>query len=191
MKEDFFDTLLKIKEVDSDGVLVLFNVDTVNSARYDRYAGISIGVEVGECVYIDAVSKGFDGREVSKNICCHERYTIPWFDLRRISVGNFKDYRSFLIDQDNYIKTREERIVFLKSVGYKETDFEKVIPIEYEEIPDFIWKDIIVNLLKKLESKEDELLQKGFKTFAISGHTEGRRYAPWQMFDKGRYYLKK
>ena len=31
----------------------------------------------------------------------------------------------------------------------------------------------------------------GFRTFAISGHTEGKRYAPWQMFDKGRYDLKK
>ena len=49
-KEDFYETMIKIKEVDPDGVLVLFNVDTTNSNRYERYAGISIGVEVGTCV---------------------------------------------------------------------------------------------------------------------------------------------
>ena len=190
-KEDFLITMKKIKEVDPDGVLVLFNVDNTNSNRYERYAGISIGVEVGRCVYIDAVSKGFDGREVSKNICCHERYAIPWFDLRKMSIENFKNYRTYLIDDDSYLKTRDERVNFLKDVGYNEEDFEKVIPIKYQEIPDFIWQHVITNLLKKLEKKEDELVASGFRSFAISGHTEGKKYAPWQMFDKGRYDIKK
>lgn len=190
-KEDFFETMKKIKEEDSDGVLVLFNVEGTPSERYERYAGISVGVEVGNCVYIDAVGKGFDGREVSKSICCHERYSIPWFKLRGICVENFKSYRTYLINDEDYSKTRSERVTFLKSVGYNEEDFEKVIPMSYEEIPDFIWQHVIEGILKRLERKEDELICAGFKTFAISGHTEGKRFAPWQMFDKGRYDLKK
>lgn len=190
-KGDFYETMVKIKEKDPEGVLVLFNVDTINSNRYERYAGISVGVEVGTCVYIDAVSKGFDGREVSKSICCHERYMIPWFELRGLGIDNFKEYRTFLINDEEYLKTREERVNFLKGVGYNEEDFEKVIPTKYEEIPDFIWQHVLEKLLKRLEKKEDELLANGFKTFAISGHTEGKKYAPWQMFDKGRYDVKK
>ena len=190
-KEDFYETMVKIKETDPDGVLVLFNVDTINSNRYERYAGISVGVEVGTCVYIDAVSKGFDGREVSKGICSHERYMIPWFELRGLCLNNFKNYRTFLIDNDGYLETRNERCTFLKSVGYNEKDFEKVIPVVYEEIPDFIWQNVIEKLLKKLYRKEDELIMSGYKTFAISGHTEGKKYAPWQMFDNGRYDIKK
>lgn len=190
-KEDFYETIIKIKEVDPDGVLVLFNVDCIHSDRYERYAGISVGIEVGCCVYIDAVGKGFDGREVSKSICCHERYMIPWFKLRSVCLDNFKEYRIFLIDNDAYKITRDERVSFLKSVGYNERDFEKVIPNDYEEIPDFIWQHVIEGLLKKLEKKEDELLSNGIKTFAISGHTEGKKFLPWQMFDKGRYDLRK
>lgn len=190
-KEDFFKTMEKIKEVDSDGVLVLFNVDSIHSERYERYAGISVGVEVGKCVYIDAVGKGFDGREVSKNICCHERYMIPWFKLRGLCLENFKEYRTYLIDEDDYKKTRDERVIFLKSIGCNEEKFLKEIPNKYEEIPDFIWQHVIEKLLKKLESKEDELLSGGFVSFAISGHTEGKKFFPWQMFDKGRYDLKK
>lgn len=97
----------------------------------------------------------------------------------------------YYIDNDNYLETRKERCTFLKSVGYNEEDFEKVIPGLYEEIPDFIWQNVIEKLLKKLYRKEDELIGSRYKTFAISGHTEGKKYAPWQMFDKGRYDIKK
>ena len=95
--------MIKVKEKDPLGVLVLFNVDSISSQRYERYAGISVGVDLGEGVIIDAVSKGFDGREVSKSICTHERYYIPWYDLRRISVGNFKEYQTFAMEQNLYL----------------------------------------------------------------------------------------
>lgn len=34
---------------------------------------------------------------------------------------------------------------------------------------------------------EDELKSVGLTEFAIGGHTEGKRFFPWQMFDKTRY----
>ena len=186
-KEDFLDTLRKIKEKDPQGVLVLFNVDNIPSERYERYAGISIGVDVGEYVYIDAVGKGFDGREVSKSICTHERYCIPWFDLRKCCIANFKQYQTYQIDDKSYQKTRLDRVKFLESLGLEYQVFKEFIPETYEPIPDFIWLNIIKEILKQLEKKEDILINDNFKNFAISGHTEGKYFRPWQMFDKSRY----
>lgn len=60
-----------------------------------------------------------------------------------------------------------------------------------EEIPNFIWLDVIKNLPKRLESMEDERHSAGLDEFAISGHTEGRKFLPWQIFDKNRYVLNK
>ena len=60
-------------------------------------------------------------------------------------------------------------------------------PEKYNEIPDFIWMDVIKNVIKKLEKMEDELKNYNMNEFSISGHTEGKRYLPWQMFDKSRY----
>lgn len=188
-KEDFLPTLRRVKEKDPKGVLVLFNVTTFPSERYERYAGISVGVDVGQSVYIDAVSKGFDGREVSKSVCTHERYYIPWFELRRCNIGNFKEFQTYQIKNEDYIKTREERVKFLESIGLNSDVFSKFIPEIYEPIPDFIWLSVIKNLLKTLEKKEDLLLACGFDHFAISGHTEGKEFCPWQMFDKSRYGL--
>ena len=187
----FYDTLIKVKEKDPFGVLVLFNVMSESSERYERWAGISVGVDLGQDVIIDAVSKGFDGREVSKSICTHERYFIPWYDLRKISVDNLNKYKTFQISNDDYQVTRNERINFLKSIGLNPDVFSSYIPENYQEIPDFIWLSVIKNLLKQLEKNEDILMSYGFSNFAISGHTEGNQFAPWQMFDKSRYTLVK
>ena len=87
--------------------------------------------------------------------------------------------------------TRSERIEFLKSIGLNPDVFSLYIPENYQVIPDFIWLSVIKNLLKKLEKNEDILASYGFTNFAISGHTEGTEFAPWQMFDKSRYTLVK
>ena len=183
----FYDTLIKVKEKDPLGVLVLFNLTSPPSERYERWAGISVGVDLGKDVIIDAVPKGFDGREVSKSICTHERYLIPWYDLRKVSIGNLKQYQTYNINNADYQKTRNERIEFLKSIGLNPDTFSSYIPAYYQEIPDFIWLSLIKNLLKKLEKNEDILASYGFTNFAISGHTEGKQFAPWRMFDKSRY----
>lgn len=186
-KDDFLNTLKRVKEKDNQGVIVLFNVANIPSERYERYAGISVGIDLGKCVYIDAVGKGFDGREVSKSICTHERYCIPWFELRHCCTENFKQYQTFQIDELSYQKTRIDRIKFLESLGLDPNIFSKFIPETYEPIPDYIWLSIIKNLLKELEKKEDILAANNFTHFAISGHTEGKNFSPWQLFDKSRY----
>ncbi len=189
MSDGFYKTLIKVKEKDPLGVLVLFNINSSPSQRYERFAGISVAVSLGESVIIEAVSKGFDGREVSKSICTHERYYIPWFALRGISIDNFKDYRTYLINDKDYQSTRKERIEFLKSIGLNEKEFSSFIPKTYQEIPDFVWKSVIKEILKKLEKNEDILSSYNITNFAISGHTEGKAFAPWGMFDKSRYVL--
>ena len=69
--------MIKVKEKDPHSVLVLFNITSNPTKRYERWDGISVGVDLGNDVIIDAVSKGFDGREISKSICTHKRYFIP------------------------------------------------------------------------------------------------------------------
>ena len=176
----------EIKKENKKGILILFHLNVKPSERYERYAGISVGISLGNYIYIDAVGKGFDGREVLKGISCHERYNIPWNDIRSINIGNFKNYRTYLINDNDYKKTREERVEFLKSCNINEDIINNNIPNSYDEIPDFIWLDIIKNIIKVLEKEEDLLRNDGFFEFNLSGHTEGKRFRPWQMVDDKR-----
>lgn len=183
---DPIEVIKKIKKEDSNGVLILFHLETKPTERYERYAGISVGVSLGNMVYIDAVGKGFDGREVLKGICTHERYAISWNDIRSINIDTFKSFNTFMIDDSEYQKTREERINYLRSCGIKKDVLEANIPKTYEPIPDFIWLDIIKNVIKPLEEEEEFLRASGFLEFNLSGHTEGNYFRPWQMADDKR-----
>ena len=58
------------------------------------------------------------------------------------------------------------------------------------ETRDALFKLVFEYSLLK-EKNEDLLMSYGFTNFAISGHTEGNKFSPWQMFDKSRYTLVK
>ena len=180
------EVLRRIKVENKNGVLILFHLNVNATERYERYAGISVGISLGKMIYIDAVGKGFDGREVLKGISCHEGYVIPWEDIRKINIDNFKSYNTYMTNDDYYLKSREERINYLEACGIKRDILEKNIPKNYTSIPYFIWIDIIRNIIKVLEKEEDYLRSEGFLEFNLSGHTEGRRFRPWQMADDQR-----
>jgi hypothetical protein len=183
---DYYEIIDSIKKENKKGVLILFHLNTLPRERYERYAGISLGVSLGNYIYIDAVGHGFDGREVLKGISCHERYRIPWSDLRMISIDNFKNYRTYLVDDKTYQESRNERINFLTDCGINKDILEDAIPLTYQEIPDFIWLDIIKNIIKVVEKEEEFLRETNFIEFNLSGHTEGKRFRPWQMVDDKR-----
>lgn len=183
---DILEVMDEVKKDNKKGVLILFKLGISPSERYERYAGMSIGISLGNNIYIDAVGRGFDGREVLKGISCHERYIIPWSDIRRVNIGTFKDYRTYLTNDKDYKESRIERINYLKSCGIEENIINEKIPEDYEEIPDFIWLDVIKNIIKVLEKEEDILRDNKFLEFNLSGHTEGKRFRPWQMVDDKR-----
>lgn len=183
---DILDTIKKIKEENKDGVLILFNLESKPTERYERYAGISVAISLGQRIYIEAVGKGFDGREVLKGICCHERYLIPWEDIIKVNIENFDSYRTYLISQEEYKETRKERIKYLTSCGIDKKVLEENIPKEYTKIPDFIWLDIIRNIIKELIEEEDFLRESNYLEFNLSGHTDGERFRPWQMVNDKR-----
>ena len=183
---DVLDIMRKVKQENKDGVLILFHLNVDATERYERYAGISVAISLGKYIYIEAVGKGFDGREVLKGISCHERYSIPWSDIFKININNFKNYRTFLINDDKYNESRKERIDYLVSCGIDRNILEENIPLKYTEIPDFIWLDIIKNIIKVLNKEEDYLRYNKFNEFNLSGHTEGKRFRPWQMVNDKR-----
>ena len=183
---NILDTIRKIKAENKDGVLILFNLESKPTERYERYAGISVAISLGQRIYIEAVGKGFDGREVLKGISCHERYLIPWEDIIKVNISNFDSYRTYLISQEEYKESRKERIKYLTSCGIDRKVLEENIPKEYTKIPDFIWLDIIRNIIKELIEEEDYLRESGYLEFNLSGHTDGERFRPWQMVNDKR-----
>ena len=93
-----------------------------------------------------------------------------------------------MINNQDYLKTREERINYLKSLGLDEKEFIKFIPKVYKPINDYIWLDLIKKVILVLEKNESILLKSGYKNFAINGNTENKECYLWQMYNKDRYF---
>ena len=184
--EDPIEVIKKIKKADPEGVLILFHVTEEKEERYERLAGISVGISLGNMIYIDAVGRGFDGREVQKGISCHERYAIPWSDILTINIDNFQSYNTYITNEEDYKESRKERIKYLLSCGFDKDVVESNVPKEYTRIPDCVWLDIIRNIIKPLEEEEDFLRSSGFLEFNISGNTSKDKFRPWQMADDKR-----
>lgn len=187
LKTDIVELFDKIKSKNKHGVVLFFDLEGDPSKRYTYDAGVSINVNLYNDVCIEAVSKGFDGREISKGVCVHERYLIPWFELRGLTIDNFKKYLIYKISQEDYIETRKNRIDFLKSLGEDPNDFIRYIPSLYEDIQDYIWEDLIQKILVNLYKKEDILEKSKFKHFAIGGNAHDKKCFIWQMYNKDRY----
>ena len=58
--------------------------------------------------------------------------------IRKINIGNFKEYNTFIISQEEYLKSREERITYLEKCGISKDVLEESIPVKYREIPEYI-----------------------------------------------------
>ena len=104
---NYIEIIKEIKQENENGVLILFHLNVEATERYQRYAGISVGISLGRNICIEAVGKGFDGREVLKGISCHERYNIPWSEIRKINIGNFKEYNTYCGGNDNADRKRK------------------------------------------------------------------------------------
>lgn len=177
----------KAKEIDKDSVIVLFNSRIKPIKRYETTAGLNIDVIIGNGVYIDAVGKSFDGRELSKGIDCHERYYIPWYKLRSLNINNFKNYRTYIISKNDYEESRNKRIKFLNKVGYTKEESNNGVPKIYEEIPNIAWIKIISEILKKLEKRQQEFINEKLNEFVINANFENNEIHAWQMYTKSRY----
>lgn len=187
LKENIIDVFKKIKEKNKHGVLLFFDVAGEPSKRYQKDGGISVNINLYEDVCIEVVGKGFDGREISKGICVHERYLIPWFDLKSVNIDNFNKYRIYKINDKDYYESRKKRIDYLLTLGEKKKNFINYIPVMYEGLSNEIWENLIQNILVNLWKKEEIFETSGFLHFAIGGNIDSGKCFIWQMYNKDRF----
>lgn len=187
LKTDIVKLFERIKQKNKHGVVLFFDIEGKPNKRYTYDAGISVNINLYEDVCIEAVSYGFDGREISKGVCVHERYLIPWFELRGLTSDNIHNYLVYQINQDKYYETRKKRIDFLLSLGENIDEFIKYIPSTYKPVSSNVWDDLIKNILSNLYKKEDILDNSNFKNFAVGGNAINGKCYIWQMYNKDRY----
>lgn len=142
---------------------------------------IAIRVHLEDGVYINALppQMGFKSFDEITKAC--EYYFIPWDKLGSCTLKSFKTYQSYQISAIEYKKVRKEAKISQNN--------RTPIPREYQEIPLYIWKYIINNLLIPLKEVEDDLLTLGLIDFFIIGYISKKKFIASQLINRRRLKL--
>lgn len=189
--------IAKLNDQSPDGVILILPTknNLVIPPRYEDEGGFTVLFNMGLNVIIELVGRGFDGHEVTQGKACHEKYQIPWNEV--LFMRNRKDMlksntvQKSHISQEDYQKTRKERIDFLyNSCHYDIDKIEENIPQTYSLIPDNVIVKLLDEVVLELMKNRPMLLQDGLMQFGIQGNIINGEIQPWEMFRPERWLSK-
>lgn len=188
LKKDVEDLIAQVKAQNPDGVVLIMEKkeDFEILPRYKYDGGFNIGFYLNDSVIIEMVGKGFDGREITREIGVHERYIIPWNEI--LFMRNKKDLMKsqnvskYIVSDEEYQRTREERIKFLNSIESDKEVIQSNVPMQYTPIRDEFIETILDDIVFELYKRKDELRKDGLTIINVQGNFEDSRVVPWEIF---------
>lgn len=194
-KEDVPGIIQQIKNQNPNAVLLLMEDKVETIPRYKNDGGFNVAFDTNSMVIIELVGKGFDGRELTREKAVHERYVIPWEDVlfmrNKQDLQKSKTVSKYIVDEEEYKRSREERIDFLNSVEPNIEDIiKKEVPESYKSANDDVIKSILDDVILPLYKRKRELYQDNLKHFNIQGNVVNGKVVPWEIFRPERLISK-
>ncbi len=176
----------EIKSQNPDGVLLVLDKKTETMPRYENDGGFNVQFNDNDSVIIELTGKGFDGREITREKAVHERYVIPWnlvlFMRNKSDLMKNKEVDKYVVSDEEYVKSREERIEFLKEVDEDEEKIESAIPKHYKTVDSDIIKSILDDIVLEVYKNQTNFYKDGLRNFNIQGNIVRGELEPWEIF---------
>lgn len=189
-KEDIPKYFDEIKRQNPDSALLILESDIPTIPRYENEGGFNVGFFCGDSVVIELVGKGFDARELTREKAVHERYIIPWQQV--LFMRNKKDMMKSLavskytVSDEEYKRTRSERIAYLNSAEDDKETIEQVVPQEFTPIKESVVDGILEDIVFPLYTRQNDLIRDGLKNCNVQGNIVNGRAIPWEIFSPER-----
>lgn len=185
----------EMKEQNPSSALLIVKTKGIQIPRYMDNGGFVVLFDIPHKVIIEFVGEGFDGRELTHGKAIHESYDIPWNKVLYIKNKNdlhkYSEIKRFIVNKDEYLKSREERISFLmKRCNYSKSLLEKEIPSSYIPICEDIIKQVLDDVILELYIKQKQLLEDNLNYFCIQGNIINKKLEPWELFTIDRLIQK-
>lgn len=196
LKKDVEDLIRQVKEQNPDGVVLIMEKKAGSGIlpRYKYDGGFNIAFYQNDSVIIEMVGKGFDAREITREIGVHERYIIPWDEIpfmkNKKDLMKSQSISKYIVNDKEYQRTREERINFLNSIESDKEAIQANVPKQYKPIKDEFIDTILENIVFELYKRKSELRKDGLNIINVQGNFEGGRVVPWEIFRPERLIAK-
>lgn len=185
----------EMKEQNPNSALLIVKTKNTQIPRYMDNGGFVVLFEIPNKIIIEFVGQGFDGRELTHGKAVHESFDIPWNKVLYIKNKNdlrkYSEIKKFIVNQEEYEKSREERINFLmKRCNYSRNILEENIPTKYLPVNEDIIKQVLDNIILELYIKQKQLLEDNLNYFCIQGNIINNKLEPWELFTIDRLIQK-
>lgn len=176
----------EIKKQNPEGVLLVLDKKTETLPRYENDGGFNVQFNDNDSVVIELTGKGFDGREITREKSVHERYVIPWdlvlFMRNKSDLMRNRHVDKYVISNEDYARSRKERIEFLKEVDEEEEKIKRAIPEHYKPIDSDILKSILDNIVFEMYKNKTDFYRDGLRNFNVQGNIVAGKLEPWEIF---------
>lgn len=187
-KNNVKEYLKKVKKDNPMGaIIVYYNEKFCESYNVD--GAIYVDFNVKDAVYIECVGKGFDGREISHGTACHETYNIPWDEVPFFQESKMGQYRSKIVQPEEYLEQRDRRIKSLSNLEKIDKELlEDKIPKEYKTITQGLMQEIKDKILFPLYYAKD--LQYNNKEYIALCNIEYENLICAEIYRSERHIIK-
>ena len=158
----------EVKSAVPDAVIILEDMKKGSNERIHAQGGVNLDVKIGDYIYIDYVGPSLDCRELCTGKAVHESWNIPWDEVPFMKESSIKRYKTFEINQREYIETAKERMLFLiKAFPDRKDEILETMPKRYNGINRQIFRDVRENVIFPLWLKHEQLLRDGLSSFGV------------------------
>lgn len=188
--DSLLDLIRKVNREDPEGAVLIMPTKEPAVPRYEYGGGFNIVFHPGHSITIEAVSKGFDGHELTRGLAVHERMQIPWSQIGDPDASPSEWWGKegseyWWVEDETYVQQRQARIDFLcNDCHYDRQLVEQHIPHEfYPALDEHLLEDVVI----PLAYREAVLAREGLHIFAVQGNlvqqgSKGYRPQVWEIF---------
>lgn len=158
----------KVKTLVPNAVIILEDMKEGSNERIHTQGAVCLDIKIGDHVYMDYVGQSFDCREICLGKATHESWNIPWQEVPFMKDSAIRKFKTFEINQEAYIETTKERLVFLiEAFPNRKDEIIETMPKRYQNMSMQAFRNIRDNIIFPLYLQNKQLISEGLNSFGV------------------------
>lgn len=160
--------------------------------RYNYDGGFSVLFELDKHIVVEAVSRGFDGGDITHGAIAHERWIYPWDNLTNDNDLKWFQNRAkqpiYFINNQDYRDTREARIdLLVKECRFEYQTVAAAIPRAYERLPYRTIQNLVGSVALALRRRQTYLRRNNLTNFIAYGNIVSEQPQVWGIYRQNHF----
>lgn len=184
------DYIGKVKKCSEKGVVICMDAEPGTQDNVHTNGAFNVYFEVMDKVFIDYLGKGFDIGGITRGKENHEVWVIDWENLLFATPYNMNKYRTYIVNDSDYIESAYRRLGALLNKGFTRDDIKGIIPRAYKPMSLAMKEKILDEIIFPIYCESKRLKDSGLTSFGVQGMIIGDNLCPIEFNRRERFASK-